>query len=201
MLGCDGCSSGTEKKTVIISPSEWDLLQELSITLKPFLTATEFLSGQHYVSISGVAPVVCNLTAKLKKMNNQQENATEGHLNFNEQSSTPNRLAEFQRKTISQLSSRWDFKSDPGNGFLIAAALDPRFHSLKFLGKIDGSCSKFDVRKAISSMALQMELVIVVAIIPMTIKQQKQQQLLHLVVHIRVVMVKIAIVTTKKQRQ
>ena len=36
--------------------------------------------------------------------------------------------------------------------------MDPRFRSLKFLEKIDGSCSKLDVRKAISSMALQMEI-------------------------------------------
>ena len=41
---------------------------------------------------------------------------------------------------------------------IIAAALDQRFRSLKFLDKIGGSCSKFDVRTAISSMLLQIEI-------------------------------------------
>lgn len=147
------------KRSIAISPTDWDLLQELNVTLKPFLTATEFLSGQNYVSISGVAPVVCNLIAKLTKMNHQQESATAltaDDSDLNQQ--PPDRLADFRVKIISQLSSRWDFKSNPGNGFLIAAALDPRFRSLKFLEKIEGSCSKFDVRAAISSMVLQMEI-------------------------------------------
>ena len=55
------------KKHIVINAFDWDLVQELNVTLKPFLTATEFLSGQHYVSISGVAQVVCYLTAKMKK--------------------------------------------------------------------------------------------------------------------------------------
>jgi hypothetical protein len=125
------------KRSIAISPTDWDLLQELNVTLKPFLTATEFLSGQNYVSISGVAPVVCNLIAKLTKMNHQQESATAltaDDSDLNQQ--PPDRLADFRVKIISQLSSRWDFKSNPGNGFLIAAALDPRFRSLKFLKRL-----------------------------------------------------------------
>lgn len=135
------------KKVITISPSEWDLLQELNVTLNPFLTA-RVLKRTTLCFYFGCCSSYLHFDNKTyKKMNNLP--ATEDDCDLSQQSTV--RLTDFRAKTMSQLLSRWDFKSNPGNGFLIAAALDPRFCSLKFLEKIDGSCSKFDVLNSISS--------------------------------------------------
>ena len=118
--------------------------------------------------------------------------ATEDDCDLSQQST--DRLADIRAKTMSQLLSRWNFKSKPGDGFLIAAALDPRFRSLKFLEKIDGSCSKFDVRNSISFMALQIEAGILMSI-------RRLLRVLHLLVVSFRVADEFDVATPRKQKQ
>ncbi|XP_035500943.2 zinc finger BED domain-containing protein 4-like [Scophthalmus maximus] len=103
---------------------QWTLLEELEQVLKPLEQATVFLSGEAYVTISVLPPLIEGLQKSTKKTT--YESAA---------------VNSFQIAAEQQIKSRWEsesaFREGGQNGSIIAAALDPRFHKLKFLSPED----------------------------------------------------------------
>lgn len=49
------------KRYLDLKPDQWSLLEELSAALKPFECATVFMSGQEYITVSSLPPLVKGL--------------------------------------------------------------------------------------------------------------------------------------------
>ena len=54
----DAKKDGKQLEKIMLSSDEWDLLQELVITLGPFEEATNYLGGEKYVTHSIMSPVI-----------------------------------------------------------------------------------------------------------------------------------------------
>ena len=120
-----------------LKPEQWNLIEELNQVLEPFESATVFLSGQQYVTLSAFP----HLVHKLKK-----------NIQSSEIETAPVRL--FQTQATDQITERWQgltqFTPDTPNITLLAAALDPRFRKLKFLPADE----VFKVQSTVQTMAL-----------------------------------------------
>lgn len=127
-----------------LKPDQWALMEELIQVLAPFESATVFLSGQQYVTLSALPQLIHNLNKKTT-----QDSDVE----------TPSVKA-CQTAMAQEIQSRWKdlcvFDSDSPNTALIAAALDPRFRRLKFLSPQD----TFKVQTTVQTMALEVKKVI-----------------------------------------
>nr|XP_055065281.1 E3 SUMO-protein ligase ZBED1-like [Misgurnus anguillicaudatus] len=103
-----------------IKPEQWHISEELTQVLGPFEEATEFLSGEQYVTLSALPQLVQNL--KKSTLAAEPETAP---------------VKAFQASAAQQITERWqglyEFLPDSPNPVLLAAALDPRFRKLKFL--------------------------------------------------------------------
>ncbi|KAJ8404562.1 hypothetical protein AAFF_G00338290 [Aldrovandia affinis] len=103
----------------------WSLLEELEQALRPFECATTFISGETYVTVSALPPLVKGL------LMSTQNTAFE---------STP--VQAFQVAAAKEITTRWElemsFTDDAANTSVTAAALDPRFRKLKFLSPEEG---------------------------------------------------------------
>lgn len=103
-----------------LKPEQWNLIEELNLVLEPFESATVFLSGQQYVTLSALPHLVCKL----------KQNIEEPELE-----SAP--VRSFQTHAAEQITVRWEglteFTPESPNITLLAAALDPRFRKMKFL--------------------------------------------------------------------
>lgn len=99
---------------------QWGLLEELSTALKPFECATVFMSGEKYITISAVPPLVTGLLKSTQSM--VFESA---------------RMQAFQGTVIEQVLARWrketTFSDGAQNTVIISSALDPWFKRLRFL--------------------------------------------------------------------
>ncbi|KAM3857052.1 E3 SUMO-protein ligase ZBED1-like [Diretmus argenteus] len=108
-----------------LKSDQWALLEDLEQVLKPFEKATVFLSGQSYVTISALPPVI------IKGLQRSTQKTT--------YESAP--VNSFQRAAAQEIASRWEgettFIEGGRNVSLIAAVLDPRFRKLKFLSSAD----------------------------------------------------------------
>ncbi|KAJ4949074.1 hypothetical protein JOQ06_020592 [Pogonophryne albipinna] len=102
---------------------QWSILGDLHQALEPFEQATVFLSGEAYVTVSVLPPLVKGLQKSTQK-------AFE---------SAP--IATFQTAAAAEIASRWrveiTYDEDGKNVCIFAAALDPRFRKLKFLSTDD----------------------------------------------------------------
>lgn len=121
-----------------LKPEQWEIIEELNQVLAPFESATVFLSGQQYVTLSALPQLVHNL-----------KKTTEGSA-----FETPS-VKTCQAAMASEVQSRWEdvcvFDQDSPNVALIAAALDPRFRRLKFLSAQD----TFKVQSTVQTMAFE----------------------------------------------
>lgn len=103
-----------------LKPEQWILTEELMQILGPFEGATEFLSGEKYVTLS----VLPRLVQSLKKSTLTTDCDTAA-------------VKAFQGLAAQQINDRWEdlfvFKPEDPNTALLAAALNPRFRKLKFL--------------------------------------------------------------------
>ena len=102
-----------------LKPEQWDLIQQLTVVLKPLQVATTALSGELKVTVSLIYPVVNGLLSN--------------HLNVGSQDvPTVQRFKETVRK---ELSSRFcpDSLETATEIHVIAALTDPCYHQLKFL--------------------------------------------------------------------
>ncbi|CAM4651471.1 unnamed protein product [Leuciscus chuanchicus] len=111
------------KQYLDMKADQWSLLEELQKALEPFEQATVFLSGEAYVTVSVLPPLV-------KGLQKSTQTAFE---------SAP--ITTFQRAAAAEIASRWKFETtydeDGNNVCIFAAALDPRFRKLKFLSTDD----------------------------------------------------------------
>ena len=44
--------------------SDWDIIKELCVILKPFADTTAYVSAESHVSVSEIYPIVCGLVTK-----------------------------------------------------------------------------------------------------------------------------------------
>ncbi|XP_063762122.1 E3 SUMO-protein ligase ZBED1-like [Eleginops maclovinus] len=112
------------KQYLDLRNDQWILLEELEQVLKPFEQATVFLSGESYVTISVLPPLLKGLHKSTKKTT--YESAA---------------VNSFQIAADQEMQARWvsesAFTENGKNVAIIAAALDPRFRRLKFLSPED----------------------------------------------------------------
>ncbi|XP_077429672.1 E3 SUMO-protein ligase ZBED1-like isoform X2 [Vanacampus margaritifer] len=120
-----------------LKPEQWNLSEELTRVLGPFVSVTEFLRGEQYVTLSSLPQLVHNL--KRATLSSAFETAP---------------VREFQAQVVEQIEERLQelflFQPEAPNTVLLAAALDPRFRKLKFLPAED----VFKVQSTIQFMAL-----------------------------------------------
>ncbi|XP_070401545.1 E3 SUMO-protein ligase ZBED1-like [Nothobranchius furzeri] len=120
-----------------LKPNQWSLIEELNQVLEPFHSATVFMSGEQYVTLSALPHVVDKIKKSLQSQNLE---------------SPP--VVSFQTHAKEQVTTRWkdlgEFKPESPNITLLAASLDPRFRKLKFLP----ADQAFGVKNALQTMAL-----------------------------------------------
>ncbi|XP_077368113.1 E3 SUMO-protein ligase ZBED1-like [Festucalex cinctus] len=123
-----------------LKPEQWNLSEELTRVLGPFVSVAEFLRGEQYVTLSSLPQLVHNL--KRATLSSAFETAP---------------VKEFQAQVVQQIEERLQevflFQPEAANTVLLATALDPRFRNLKFLPAED----VLKVQSAIQSMALAVE--------------------------------------------
>uniref|UniRef100_A0A3Q1B1H2 HAT C-terminal dimerisation domain-containing protein n=1 Tax=Amphiprion ocellaris TaxID=80972 RepID=A0A3Q1B1H2_AMPOC len=108
-----------------LKPEQWELLEELKQGLAPFETATVYLSGQQYTTISGLPQVVKELTQAV-------------HQSQFETSSGKSFISSAEKGLTERWGSICTISGDNESPVLLAAALDPRYRKLKFLTPEDG---------------------------------------------------------------
>ena len=105
------------KQYLDLRNDQWILLEELQQVLKPFEQATVFLSGESYVTISVLPPLLKGVHKSTKKTTYE--------------SAAVNSL---QITADQQMQAKWEsesaFKEDGQHLAIIAAALDPRFRKM-----------------------------------------------------------------------
>nr|XP_054592898.1 E3 SUMO-protein ligase ZBED1-like [Nothobranchius furzeri] len=120
-----------------LKSDQWSLIEELNQVLEPFHSATVFMSGEQYVTLSALPHVVDKIKKSLQSQNLE---------------SPP--VVSFQTHAKEQVTTRWkdlgEFKPESPNITLLAASLDPRFRKLKFLP----ADQAFGVKNALQTMAL-----------------------------------------------
>ncbi|XP_039464809.1 E3 SUMO-protein ligase ZBED1-like [Oreochromis aureus] len=107
-----------------LKPEEWVLLEELKQGLAPFETATVYLSGQQYTTVSGLPQVVKGLTRAV-------------HQSQLETSSGKSFIASAEKGITQRWGSVCTSSADKENPVILAAALDPKYRKLKFLAPED----------------------------------------------------------------
>lgn len=134
---CDPAVTQRGKHYLDLKTDQWSLIEELNQILEPFNSATVFMSGQQYVTLSALPYIVHKIKKKLQNPDLE---------------SPP--VKSFQAYATEQVTERWkditEFKPESPNIYLLAAALDPRFRKLKFLP----ADQAFSVKSTIQSMAL-----------------------------------------------
>ena len=75
----DEKANSAKLKKVILNDNEWDLLDELCNILAPFEKATRDFSGNTYVTLSKIVPIITNLTSSLESSNNLHEENYNGN--------------------------------------------------------------------------------------------------------------------------
>ena len=125
------------KQYLDLKSDQWTLLEELAQALQAFECATVYLSGERYVTVSALPPLVKGL---LKSPQTSYE-------------TTP--VQAFQAAASKETTARWSgevtFTDDNQSRQIIAAALDPRFRKLKFLTPEE----RFSVQNKVQALALQ----------------------------------------------
>uniref|UniRef100_A0A671UN90 HAT C-terminal dimerisation domain-containing protein n=2 Tax=Sparus aurata TaxID=8175 RepID=A0A671UN90_SPAAU len=125
------------KQHLDLKPDQWALLEELAKALQAFESATVYLSGETYVTVSALPPLVRGLQ---KSTQTTYETAP---------------VQAFQAAASQETTACWSrevtVKDDSPDTQIIAAALDPRFRKLKFLTPEE----RFSVQSKVQSLASQ----------------------------------------------
>ena len=117
----DNTITDKSKGYLDLKSEQWDTLADLQSLLQLFESATTFFSGDQYVSLSGVVPVIKGLILALR----------------HKQDDSPS-VSEYKNVTRKQLTDRYDVDTMPEDHSFIATALkasamDPRFSHLRFV--------------------------------------------------------------------
>src|SRR5215207_9383332 len=68
-------TDGNRLKKNILKDNEWELLDELCNILAPFEKATQEFSGNTYITLSQMFPIITNLTNSLKPSHEEYEDS------------------------------------------------------------------------------------------------------------------------------
>jgi hypothetical protein len=125
-------------KKVLLNDYEWDLLDELCNVLASFEKATRDLSGNTYVTLSKIVPIITSLTNSLKPPNNDltaeedfddNSDLEEDHNQINYNNITEV-LENVKRQIYMALKHYWAIPNEFG---IMATLLDPRYKNLNFI--------------------------------------------------------------------
>ncbi|GET52921.1 zinc finger BED domain-containing protein 1-like [Rhizophagus irregularis DAOM 181602=DAOM 197198] len=127
-------------KKIMLSDNEWELLDELCNILSPFEKATRDLSGNTYVTLSQVVPIITRLTNSLNPSGNLYEEEPDDSFNDLEEENSTNQQTNYDniRETLENVkkniyrSLRYYWKI-PNEFGIMAALLDPRYKNLDFI--------------------------------------------------------------------
>lgn len=108
------------KRFLDLKHDQWSLLEEVEQVLRPFECATVFLSWESYVTSSTLPPLVKGLQKSIKST-------------IFETAAVRAFLSVAAQEMTSRMERETTFRDDGENVCFIAAALEPRFHKLKFL--------------------------------------------------------------------
>lgn len=130
----------------MLKDNEWELLDELCNILAPFEKATRDFSGNTYVTLSQMFPIITNLTKSLKPSDNSNEEYEDSDDNTvisdtAEESSNDQQvevdynnisevLKNVKKKIYFGLKHYWTMPDEFG---IMAALLDPRYKDLNFI--------------------------------------------------------------------
>lgn len=130
-------------KKIILNDNEWELLDELCNILAPFEKATRDLSGNTYVTLSQMVPIITNLTNSLEPTNSsyeenldneaidEEEILTNQQINYNNIREV---LENVKKNIYIGLKHYWAIPNEFG---IMAALLDPRYKNLDFISDND----------------------------------------------------------------
>ena len=134
-------------KKIILNDSEWELLDELCNILAPFEKATRDFSGNTYVTLSQIVPIITNLINSLDissnldeedindeiitNSDNLEENSTDQQINYDNIREV---LEKVKKNIYKSLKHYWAIPHEFG---IMAALLDPRYKSLDFISDED----------------------------------------------------------------
>ena len=122
----------------MLNDNEWKLLDELCNILAPFEKATRDFSGNTYVTLSQMIPIITNLTNFLEPSNNwYEEDFDDEAINSNSEDNQQinyNIIREVLEKVKKNiyigLKHYWAIPNEFG---IMAALLDPRYKNLDFI--------------------------------------------------------------------
>ncbi|GET01416.1 zinc finger BED domain-containing protein 1-like [Rhizophagus clarus] len=137
-------TDGIRLKKIMIKDNEWELLDELCNILTPFEKATRDFSGNTYVTLSQMFPIITDLTNSLKPSDNSYEVLEDSDNNtinsdiVEEESSQievdysniSEVLKNVKNKIYLGLKHYWAMPDEFG---IMAALLDPRYKDLNFI--------------------------------------------------------------------
>ena len=135
---------GNRLKKIMLKDNEWELLDELCNVLAPFEKATRDFSGNTYVTLSQMFPIIANLTNSLKPLDNSHkyEDSDDNTVIFDSEKSLANQQIEVDYNNISEvlknvkkniymgLKHYWAMPDEFG---IMATLLDPRYKDLNFI--------------------------------------------------------------------
>jgi hAT family C-terminal dimerisation region len=129
-------ADGAKLKKIILNDSEWELLDELCNILAPFEKATQDFSGNTYVTLSQMIPIITNLINSLGTSSDSDEEDFNDDLeeNLTDQQISYDNIREVlenvKKNIYKSLKHYWAIPNEFG---MMAAILDPRYKSLDFI--------------------------------------------------------------------
>ena len=139
-------ADGNKLKKIMLKDNEWELLDELCNVLAPFEKATRDFSGNTYVTLSQMFPIITSLTNSLKPSDDSSEEYEDSDDNTvisdtveessNDQqvevnySNISEVLKNVKKKIYFGLKHYWAMPDEFG---IMAALLDPRYKDLNFI--------------------------------------------------------------------
>ena len=125
-------------KKIILNDNEWELLDELCNILAPFEKATRDLSGNTYVTLSQIVPIITNLKNSLEPSNlyedsddiitsDSEETSTNQQIDYNNITEV---LTNVKKNIYIGLKHYWAMPDEFG---IMTTLLDPRYKNLDFI--------------------------------------------------------------------
>ena len=118
-----------DHNNVPITDSEWKQIEDIVFVLKPFSDATRTLEGERYPTLSSVLPVLAALVTFILGSNHAPEDMKDDVPDWSTYSAETVR---FKNRILAEMGKDGRFDQFP-SAVRIAAAVDPRYHSLSFV--------------------------------------------------------------------
>ncbi len=128
---------GADRKTSHLIPTwqDIDVLQSIDRALSPLLSLTDILSGESYVTVSAVLPMIQLIESHILKEDQDDTQLTKG----------------IKRSIIADLVSRYPSNGEMFEMLQLATFLDPRFKCKPFSESIIASVKEAIIQASIST--------------------------------------------------